>query len=96
MDKIVLNTKTEEIKLWIADLFKDGNISYDKSVCHNDFVLYYYCSKKEIFRISGKIFKEFDDKFSEFYYYENDFRNFIKEFLIINKNIKIKKVWIGC
>jgi hypothetical protein len=92
--EIVLNSKFKEIESWIDDVLKD-DIIFDKSVT-KEFVIYYYCSKHNIFRISSKIYDDFYDRFSKYYYSEKDFRKIVKDFLKSHKNLHVSKVWIGC
>lgn len=92
--EIILNSKTVEIESWISEVLKE-EIVFDKSVT-KDFAIYYYCTKHNIFRISGKIYDDFYEKFSKYYYSERDFRKIVKDFLKQNKNLNVDKVWIGC
>ena len=99
--EIKLYTQTKWINRWLNQTFQFiGNCDIPDriSIKHEDSntAFCFYDAKTKIFRISRYTYLHFDCNFAEFYYYEKDFRNIIKEYVQTRYNIEIKKVWIGC
>ncbi len=101
MEKIELNTQSKWINRWLNQTFQfhKNDVILDRiSIKHedSDTTFCFYDAKTKIFRISRYAYLSFDNIFSEYYYYEKDFRNIVKEYVQKRYNIEIKTVWIGC
>lgn len=100
MEKIELNTRTEQIQRFLESIFHGVDNILDRTTvfypCSPEYAFCFYDAKTKIFRIGGDMYRYFDSLFSEYYYYEKDFRNIIKEYVQTRYNIEIKTVWIGC